>query len=326
MRYTQLSAQTHERNMLFREIQMLSYDKELEFEIKKPIVGHIAWVQESFNQGYGLSIPIDNKLNEPTKQALSKFQRDRGLSETKKLDFQTERRLLETIALSKSESMVEKTKLIAFLALAGIRIEDWTNKATIPEVKKKLILNRFRDPRTIKSIILHQMAYKAKDKNGLYSNPERYLSVGAHFCIMLDGRIMQHHPISRFIWHSNCTSPLSIGVEFEGNFPNIKGKWWYPTNEKTGKKMKKNEDKPTPAQFEAGQFLLKYLKTVIGLKNVLAHRQSSEDRENDPGPDIWFNVGEWGLANLGLSDGGKGFKCGTGNLILEKWRTWSVKP
>lgn len=309
---------TPERNMLFREIQMLLSDKELEFETKKPAKGHVAWAQESLNQLYSLLIPVDNMLKEPTKQALLRFKSAKGLSETGKVDFQTERRLLEENAIAK----LEKNATINLITVAKGRIEDWTNKAIIPEKKKHLILQRFRDPRTIKSLVLHQMAYKAKDK----SNPEKYLTVGAHFCIMLDGRIMQHHPISRFIWHSNCTSPLSIGVEFEGNFPNIKGKWWYPTDKKTGKKIRVNEDKPTQAQFESGQFLLKYLKSVLGLKNVLAHRQSSEDRENDPGPDIWFNVGEWGLANLGLSEGGKNFKCGTGNPILEKWRTWGTKP
>ena len=309
----------YERDMLYREVQMLC--KEFEFETK-PVKGHVAWVQETLNYLLGLSMSVDNQLGTTTGNALKVFQKRTRLLETGKADFQTERRLLEENALAKTASGRQRHEVAQLIAVAKTWIEDWTNKAVIPAHKKQLILHTFRDPRTLTSLVLHQMAYKAKDKYGQYSNPEKYLTVGAHFCIMRDGRIMQHHPISRFIWHSNCTSPLSIGVEFEGNFANTKGKWWYDTNKTTGKKIIANEDTPTDAQFEAGQFLLTYLKSIMGLKNVLAHRQSSDSRENDPGPDIWVNVGEWGLTHLGLSDGGTTFKCGKGNPILPEWRTW----
>lgn len=158
-----------------------------------------------------------------------------------------------------------------------------------------------------------------------YSDPAGYLSTGAHFCIMLDGRIIQLHAMSRMIWHGHCISPGSVAVEFEGNFPNIKGTWWYPTDKKTGKKIKVNEDKPTQAQFDSGRFLACYLKVVLGTTTILAHRQSDDSRENDPGPDIWFNVGQWAVDKLGLSDGGPTFKCGTGKPILPEWRTWGNK-
>jgi N-acetylmuramoyl-L-alanine amidase/Putative peptidoglycan binding domain len=318
----QFSSYTHNRDMLYREIQALFSNKEFEFETKKPTEGYLAWAQETLNFLLGLSLIVDNKSGNNTEQALKIFQSKTGLTETGKLDYQTERKLLEEKAIGKTTSGFEKKKIELLIAIASSKIEDWTSKAVIPEKKKNLILRTFRDPRILTSLVLHQMAYKAKDKLGQFSNPEKYLTVGAHFCIMLDGRIIQYHPISRFIWHSNCTSSRSIGVEFEGNFPNIKGKWWYDRSEVTGKLIKANEDMPTQAQFEAGQFLLTYLKAVINLKNVLAHRQSSENRENDPGPDIWVNVGEWGISQLGLSDGGQNFKCGTGNPILPKWRTW----
>lgn len=308
-----------ERNLLFNEVLSLQSQNEIEFEVKKkPVVGHIAWAKAVLNKVLGSSLRDDNKIDKDFKAAITQFQASNNLPQTSRLDYKTQRTLLEKNALSNLSFLdIIKRQIII---QAKTKIEDWTDKASIPEKKKKLILNQFRDPRTITSLVLHHMAYKAKDSKGQYSNPERYLTVGAHFCIMLDGRIIQLHPVSRFIWHSNCTSPRSIGVEFEGNFPDIKGKWWYPTDKKTKKKIKINEDTPTQAQFESGKFLLKYLKLVLGLKHVLAHRQSSDTRENDPGPDIWYNVGEWGLANLGLSDGGKDFKCGSGNPILPQWR------
>jgi hypothetical protein len=58
------------------------------------------------------------------------------------------------------------------------------------------------------------------------------------------------------------------------------------------------------------------------LTHVLAHRQSSATRENDPGPDIWSQVGQWAVDTLGLKDGGPGFKIGSGNPIPEAWRKW----
>lgn len=310
-----------EKNHLINEISSLRVNRELAFEDEvKPITGRIAWAKSALNKISGLSLREDNKIDADFKTAIARFQVAHNIEQTAKLDFRTERVLLENHALLKLSDSDKAKKEIIYLAQT--KIEDWTHKAVIPEKKKHLILNQFRDPRTITALVLHHMAYKAKDSKGKYSNPEKYLTVGAHFCILLDGRIMQHHPVSRMIWHSNCTSPRSVGVEFEGNFPDIKGAWWYPTDKKTGKKIQINEDTPTEAQFEAGRFLLRYLKLILDLKHVLAHRQSSDTRENDPGPDIWFNVGEWGLANLGLKDGGKDFKCGTGKAILSEWRNW----
>ncbi|GAB3510805.1 hypothetical protein GCM10027341_49650 [Spirosoma knui] len=306
------------RELLFNELQSLQYNPELEYEVKKPVVGRIAWAKSVLNTWSGAALPDDNQLTDDFKRLLIQFQSAAKLNQTGTIDFKTERALLEQNAERSSGAAGGTSSQI--ISTAKSRLEDWTDKAVIPATKKKLILTTFRDPRTITSLVLHHMAYKAKDSKGTYSNPQKYLAVGAHFCIMLDGRIMQHHPISRFIWHSNCTSPRSVGVEFEGNFPDIKGRWWYPTDKKTKKKIRINEDQPTQAQFDSGRFLVQYLKTVLNLKHVLAHRQSSEDRENDPGPAIWFNVGEWSLKNLGLSDGGPGFKCGTGNSLLPEWR------
>ncbi|WP_187260523.1 peptidoglycan recognition protein family protein [Pontibacter beigongshangensis] len=313
-----------QRNLLYKEVQSLQNQEELELEVtKKPVIGHVAWAKNVLNSLYGSSLSDDNQVDQQLKTALAKFQAATNLPQTSKLDFRTERALLERNALSKLSIWDIQKRQILFQAKT--RIEDWTHKAVIPEKKKKLILNQFRDPRLISSLVLHHMAYKRADSKGQYSNPEKYLAVGAHFCIMLDGRIMQHHPISRFIWHSNCTSPRSVGVEFEGNFPDISGKWWYPTDQKTKKKIKINEDTPTSAQYEAGRFLLSYLKLVLDLKHVLAHRQSSNTRVNDPGPAIWYNVAEWGIDKLGLGDGGKDFKCGTGKPILPQWRSGKIK-
>lgn len=306
-----------QRDLLFREITSLQTAHETPKAAPKPVKGHVAWAKGALNRLTGNALPDDNKADDVFRKAVTQFQQSNGVAPSGRIDFKTERLLLEKDALARLSMFAFAQR--ATLAQAATRIEDWTDKAIIPDKKKHLILQKFRDPRTLTALVLHHMAYKAKDKKGNFSNPETYVKVGAHFCIMMDGRIMQHHPVSRFIWHSNDTSPLSVGVEFEGNFPNEKGKWWYQKDEK-GKPIKINEDLPTAAQYDSGRFLLQYLKLIFNLRHVLAHRQSSATRPGDPGPDIWYNVGEWGLKNLGIQDGGKDFKVGDGATIPDSWR------
>ena len=148
-----------------------------------------------------------------------------------------------------------------------------------------------------------------------------------HFAILPDGRILQIHPLQAYTPASNGFNAGSVAVEFAGNFPNTKGKWWISKDLKTAAQRKANQNQVTPAQIESGRYLVQYLKRTMGLKTILAHRQSSGTRENDPGPDIWYNVGQWAVDNLGLSDGGAGFKVGTGNALPDLWRKWGqLKP
>jgi N-acetyl-anhydromuramyl-L-alanine amidase AmpD len=171
-----------------------------------------------------------------------------------------------------------------------------------------------REPKTVYALVLHQMACCFSPRNPL----ERFLTIGSHFAIANDGRILQLHPISALVWASNGFNARSVAVEFAGNFPNIKGTWWKGTEY--------GRNRPTPAQVDAGRYLIRYLMRAMGLTHILAHRQSSGTRENDPGPEVWFHVGQWAVNTLGLKDGGPGFKIGTGNPIPNEWRTWGRPP
>jgi hypothetical protein len=183
-------------------------------------------------------------------------------------------------------------------------IIDLTDKAD------KSVRHGMRPAAQVKALVLHQMACCRNRKNALTD----YLKIGSHFAIMADGRILQLHPEAAMVWASNGFNHGSVAVEFAGNFPNTKGKWWQ--GDKYGR------DQVTPAQLEAGRRLVRHLVAKIGLRTVLAHRQSSASRENDPGPDIWYHVGQWAVDTLKLSDGGPGFKVGDGNAIPDLWRTW----
>ena len=189
-------------------------------------------------------------------------------------------------------------------ALSSAGIIDLTAQAD------KSVRKGARDPKKVKALVLHQMACCFKRKDPLKS----YLSLKAHFAILPDGKILQMHPVTELIWASNGFNSGSVAVEFAGNFPDIKGKWWQ--GDKFGR------DRATAAQIDAGRRLIRYLVSTIGLRTVLAHRQSSSQRENDPGPDIWYHVGQWAVDNLGLEDGGPGFKVDDGNPIPDSWRSW----
>jgi N-acetylmuramoyl-L-alanine amidase len=167
-----------------------------------------------------------------------------------------------------------------------------------------------RDPKSVYALVLHQMACCFRRRDPLRS----YLRIKAHFAILPEGQILQLHPVSALLWASHGFNSKSVAVEFAGNFPNVKGRWW--KGETYGR------DRPTAAQLEAGRCLVRHLVRTMGLRVVLAHRQSSNMRENDPGPDVWYHVGQWAIDNLGLSDGGPGFKIGNGKPIPGAWRTW----
>ena len=303
---------------LAEEIENQVAKVEADSESVKSCETHTCWAKTVLNN-LGATLQVTSKLDEDTKKVIIGFQQKYNLPQTARIDAATERALLEAEAIRRNAASLLAPATLALITAAKSKIEDWTSRAI--NNKPRLILNNYRDPRKIFAFVLHQMAFKRKGRQSRqFSDPTSYLSTGAHFCILFDGRIIQLHPMSRMIWHGNCISPRSVAVEFEGNFPNVKGKWWIDR-----KSNVQNKDLPTQAQYEAGQFLTSYLKTVLGIRGILAHRQSSGSRENDPGPDIWYHVGQWAMEKLGLSDGGPGFKCGTGNPILPQWRTWSSK-
>lgn len=184
------------------------------------------------------------------------------------------------------------------------RIIDLTAQAD----KSRRILTR--EPKKVWALVLHQMAccYKVRDPL------TRFLKMAPHFAILPDGRILQLHPILSLTGASNGFNAGSVAVEFAGNFPDTRGKWWHGAEN--------GQNQVTPAQIEAGRYLVRYLIRTMGLKVIVAHRQSSGTRDNDPGPDIWYHVGQWAVDTLGLKDGGPGFKIGDGKSIPDLWRKW----
>lgn len=183
-----------------------------------------------------------------------------------------------------------------------LQIED---RAGFTAKNKRLRSRRVED---VYALVLHQTAFSRGN------DPKRYDTVTAHYVILPNGHILQLHPVSAYLAASNGFNARSVAVEFVGNFPSTHGRCWEP--KRFGCHRLSQE------QITAGRFLIQHLIRTIGLTHVLAHRQSSGTRENDPGPDIWCQVGQWAIENHRLRDGGPGFKIGTGNPIPDAWRTW----
>jgi len=163
---------------------------------------------------------------------------------------------------------------------------------------------RHRKLKDIDALVLHQTAF---DGGNL---PVRYYDLSVHFIIVPNGVIYQNHSESVRTHGSSGFNKKSVAVEFVGNFKAHDGQWWKGTSLRST---------PTMQQIISGRKLVDYLKRSLGIKYVYAHRQALYKKGNCPGPEIWFNVGEWALKN-GLSEGGKAYKIDSGQSIPKQWR------
>lgn len=179
--------------------------------------------------------------------------------------------------------------------------------------------NPSRTIQEIDAVVLHHMAF---DRG---NNVQDYLKVVSHYIILRDGTIGQLWDHKVVLNAANGFNNRGISIEFAGNFPSDSGKWWY-SSEWGPITRSKNELRPTTQQISAGRFLLQHLKANLpNLNYVFAHRQSSDSRTNDPGPDIWYGVGEWAINQAGYSPLSRDyFIKGKGKSIPDSWRRWNV--
>ncbi|MEQ1747586.1 MAG: N-acetylmuramoyl-L-alanine amidase [Saprospiraceae bacterium] len=206
-------------------------------------------------------------------------------------------------------------------------IEDFTARATPARCASarnaSSCLGGTRPLSNVNAVVLHQTA------GGLNNDPNHYLWVGAHFVVLPNGRIIQLYPESRVVYHANSFNSRSVGIEFAGTFASDTGKCWWDSGKYVNRGYGGSSrmcGEPTAAQIASGRRLLTALKTRIpSLKYVFAHRQASSSRDNDPGPTVWLQVGEWAKQRLGLSDGGN-YKEGSGNPIPDSWRRGTITP
>jgi N-acetyl-anhydromuramyl-L-alanine amidase AmpD len=150
---------------------------------------------------------------------------------------------------------------------------------------------RHRGPSEVRAVVLHQTAF-----SGWAADNPMWCRVRAHFVVRQDGSVlMLHDPTVRMRYGSGPCNAQGITVEHEGNLPSAAGKWWKP--EKFGRDQLADH----PGQVRASRELLRMLVGQYpSLQRVVAHRRISKLKANCPGPDLWREVGEWSIRELGL--------------------------
>lgn len=153
---------------------------------------------------------------------------------------------------------------------------------------------RERAPSEVDLVCLHQtgtgpLSEEAADR------------VKAHAVVLDDGAVLQLHPwLARLKYGSGPWNGRGITVEHRANLP---GRYQGDAPRWAGKAPRETWDADARrAQVVAARGLLARLRAELpGLRYVGAHRQIDSPRKGGcPGADLWREVGEWAIRELGL--------------------------
>lgn len=169
----------------------------------------------------------------------------------------------------------------------------------------------------VTGICLHQTACVLGER------PARWRTVGCHVGVTRGGQVMWLHDFTKLVVHGNGWNAQTVGIEMDGLYEGVAGDpktlWDDPTTP-----FREQGQTPTPELVEAARATVRWICAVVEanggrVRALVAHRQSSDSRRNDPGSALWQAVALPLMADLGLSDGGPGFKIGTGRPIPHEW-------
>lgn len=169
----------------------------------------------------------------------------------------------------------------------------------------------------ITGVCLHQTAVVLGER------PGRWASLGAHVGVTRSGKVIWVHDFNQIVYHGNRWNTGTVGIEIDGGYCGVEG------DEKTfwaGGPLKSPlelEDSTVNAARAAIRWIYDSVARNGGqIKVIVAHRQSSMSRRNDPGEAIWRRVALPMVNELGLDrakyDGGPGFVIG-GRPIPGVW-------
>jgi hypothetical protein len=146
---------------------------------------------------------------------------------------------------------------------------------------------------TIDSFMLHTTAVSGM-------TAKRGVGIPCHLYLPKEDAVVLCHELELLIYHGHAGNKFSVGLEIAG------ASAW-----------------DSPSQIERAKALLRYFQAQRRLMvgndakcYVMAHRQSHESRVNDPGKQIWQDVGEWAIDELGFE---LGRVVGSGR-DLNEWR------
>jgi hypothetical protein len=195
----------------------------------------------------------------------------------------------------------------------GVEVHDYRGHVAPPKNGRHV-----RDWKNITGLVLHRTACRLGER------PQRYFPVNCHIGVTLGGRIILPHPWALHIWHGHRPSIWTVGIEFDGNPEGKPGRdgepgyHWKPGG---------GPDPITDAQVKAGGVLIQMLAKTFAANGttidyIYAHRQSSENRECDPGWECWQKIALPWMDITGATPGDSGRQgttFGTGYHIPKSW-------
>jgi len=184
-------------------------------------------------------------------------------------------------------------------------------------VSSRAHIQRRRTWQDVTGICLHQTACVLGER------PARWDTIGCHVGITRTGKVIWLHDFDFNVAHGGLWNTHTVGIEMDGLYEGILGNpktlWDDPET-----KEREKATFITPETVSATKNVIRWICAEVArhdgaVMNLVAHRQSSSSRENDPGSGLWQAVALPMHKELGLSDGGLGFKLGSGYAIPEAW-------
>jgi hypothetical protein len=169
----------------------------------------------------------------------------------------------------------------------------------------------YRNWQQIDTIVLHQTGVWMND------TPERFRTLNAHLGILATHvtPIVQVQDFTAYMWHANELNRCSIGIEINGRFPGLAGRFNADVHTAGG---------PSASQIENTRRTIVHLMQLAlhhrgEIRYILPHRVSNDQRRGDPGEIAWREIGRWAQQQLGLCDRGPGWSIGDGMPIPGPW-------
>lgn len=168
------------------------------------------------------------------------------------------------------------------------------------------------------AIVLHQTACDMGE------SLERYDTIGSQWSITRTGRARWHCDNNRIVYAANGFNNRSVSIEINGLYAGDEARRLETTWDNPATKKREMPQDVTEASMAMARMVCRFICYDVHqhggqVKFILAHRQASATRENDPGSALWQGVALPLIAELGLSDGGPGFKIDGGKPIPEAW-------
>lgn len=164
---------------------------------------------------------------------------------------------------------------------------------------------------SVTGVCLHQTACN------MGSRVERYDGTGAH--VVVAGRkVIWLHDWTKRVVAANGWNAGTVSIEINGLFAGVEGDistvWDDPSTAKRETAMTLDDD-----SVAASLAALRWIRQgVPGLRVIVAHRQASGNRRNDPGEAIWKRIAIPARDELGLATPDR-FTLDDGRPIPEAW-------